>query len=47
MSSLMAVAFIASALTFFSGFGLGRLLLPAFAIFRDLLPGRRRCPSLK
>jgi uncharacterized protein len=30
---LMAVAFIASALTFFSGFGLGRLLLPAFAIF--------------
>lgn len=28
-----AVAFAASALTFFSGFGLGTLLLPAFAIF--------------
>ena len=28
-----AVAFLASALTFFSGFGLGTLLLPAFAIF--------------
>ena len=27
------VAFIASCLTFFSGFGLGTLLLPAFAIF--------------
>ena len=30
---LMAVAFIASGLTFFSGFGLGTLLLPAFALF--------------
>lgn len=30
---VVAVAFIASALTFFSGFGLGTLLLPAFAIF--------------
>lgn len=28
-----AVAFLASALTFFSGFGLGTLLLPAFALF--------------
>jgi uncharacterized membrane protein YfcA len=28
-----AVALLASALTFFSGFGLGTLLLPAFAIF--------------
>lgn len=28
-----AVAFIASALTFFSGFGLGTLLLPVFALF--------------
>jgi uncharacterized membrane protein YfcA len=28
-----AVAFLASGLTFFSGFGLGTLLLPAFAIF--------------
>lgn len=28
-----AVAFTASALTFFSGFGLGTLLLPAFALF--------------
>jgi uncharacterized membrane protein YfcA len=28
-----AVAFLASALTFFSGFGLGTLLLPAFAVF--------------
>jgi uncharacterized protein len=28
-----AVAFAASALTFFSGFGLGTLLLPAFALF--------------
>lgn len=27
------VAFVASALTFFSGFGLGTLLLPAFALF--------------
>lgn len=27
------VAFIASGLTFFSGFGLGTLLLPAFALF--------------
>lgn len=27
------VAFLASALTFFSGFGLGTLLLPAFALF--------------
>ena len=30
---VMAVAFIASGLTFFSGFGLGTLLLPAFALF--------------
>jgi hypothetical protein len=30
---VMAVAFIASGLTFFSRFGLGTLLLPAFAIF--------------
>jgi hypothetical protein len=28
-----AVAFVASGLTFFSGFGLGTLLLPAFALF--------------
>jgi uncharacterized membrane protein YfcA len=28
-----AVAFLASGLTFFSGFGLGTLLLPAFAVF--------------
>lgn len=27
------VAFFASGLTFFSGFGLGTLLLPAFALF--------------
>jgi len=30
---ICAVAFIASGLTFFSGFGLGTLLLPAFALF--------------
>lgn len=30
---ICAVAFSASALTFFSGFGLGTLLLPAFAVF--------------
>src|SRR5688572_13130306 len=30
---ICAVAFAASALTFFSGFGLGTLLLPAFALF--------------
>ncbi len=30
---ISAVAFIASALTFFSGFGLGTLLLPVFALF--------------
>lgn len=30
---LCAVAFLASGLTFFSGFGLGTLLLPAFALF--------------
>jgi hypothetical protein len=30
---VMTVAFVASGLTFFSGFGLGTLLLPAFAIF--------------
>lgn len=30
---ICAVAFLASALTFFSGFGLGTLLLPAFALF--------------
>jgi uncharacterized membrane protein YfcA len=30
---ICTVAFLASALTFFSGFGLGTLLLPAFAIF--------------
>ena len=30
---ICAVAFAASALTFFSGFGLGTLLLPAFAVF--------------
>jgi hypothetical protein len=28
-----AVALLASGLTFFSGFGLGTLLLPAFALF--------------
>ena len=35
MSDLVvcAVAFLASGLTFFSGFGLGTLLLPAFALF--------------
>src|SRR5688572_8075605 len=30
---ICTVAFAASALTFFSGFGLGTLLLPAFALF--------------
>lgn len=30
---ICVVAFLASALTFFSGFGLGTLLLPAFALF--------------
>jgi uncharacterized membrane protein YfcA len=30
---ICAVAFVASGLTFFSGFGLGTLLLPAFALF--------------
>jgi len=30
---VLAVAFLASGLTFFSGFGLGTLLLPAFALF--------------
>lgn len=30
---IFVVAFAASALTFFSGFGLGTLLLPAFAVF--------------
>ena len=30
------VAFMASGLTFFSGFGLGTLLLPAFALFFPL-----------
>ncbi|HEU4368046.1 MAG TPA: sulfite exporter TauE/SafE family protein [Methylomirabilota bacterium] len=30
---VFAVAFVASGLTFFSGFGLGTLLLPAFALF--------------
>ena len=30
---ICGVAFLASALTFFSGFGLGTLLLPAFAVF--------------
>ena len=30
---VLAVAFVASGLTFFSGFGLGTLLLPAFALF--------------
>lgn len=30
---ICSVAFIASGLTFFSGFGLGTLLLPAFALF--------------
>jgi uncharacterized membrane protein YfcA len=33
-----AVAFMASALTFFSGFGLGTLLLPAFALFLPAAP---------
>jgi len=31
--TILVVAFLASALTFFSGFGLGTLLLPAFALF--------------
>ena len=31
--SVVAAAFIASMLTFFSGFGLGTILLPVFAIF--------------
>ena len=30
---ICSVAFLASGLTFFSGFGLGTLLLPAFALF--------------
>lgn len=30
---ICSVAFVASGLTFFSGFGLGTLLLPAFALF--------------
>jgi len=33
---IIAVAFFASVLTFFSGFGLGTILLPAFALFFDL-----------
>jgi uncharacterized membrane protein YfcA len=33
---IAAVAFLAAALTFFSGFGLGTLLLPAFALFVPL-----------
>ena len=33
---ICAVALLASALTFFSGFGLGTLLLPAFALFFPL-----------
>lgn len=33
---ICAVAFFASCLTFFSGFGLGTLLLPAFALFFPL-----------
>ncbi len=33
MLIICAVALLASALTFFSGFGLGTLLLPAFALF--------------
>jgi uncharacterized membrane protein YfcA len=32
-TAVIMTAFIASALTFFSGFGLGTLLLPAFALF--------------
>lgn len=33
---IILVAFAASGLTFFSGFGLGTILLPAFALFFDL-----------
>lgn len=33
---ICVVAFAASALTFFSGFGLGTLLLPAFAVFYSI-----------
>jgi len=33
---IAVVAFLASLLTFFSGFGLGTLLLPVFALFFDL-----------
>lgn len=33
---ILAVAFLASGLTFLSGFGLGTLLLPAFAVFFPL-----------
>ncbi|HVJ89789.1 MAG TPA: hypothetical protein VM580_08275 [Labilithrix sp.] len=33
---ICTVALIASGLTFFSGFGLGTLLLPAFSIFFEL-----------
>jgi uncharacterized membrane protein YfcA len=38
-----AVALLASALTFFSGFGLGTLLLPAFALFFPIEIGRASC----
>ncbi len=34
--AIAATAFLASVLTFFSGFGLGTILLPVFALFFDL-----------
>ncbi len=36
LSAVVCVALIASTLTFFSGFGLGTLLLPAFAVFMPI-----------
>jgi uncharacterized membrane protein YfcA len=36
LAALAAAAFVSSALTLFSGFGLGTLLLPAFALFLPL-----------
>jgi len=35
-ASIAIVSLLASLLTFFSGFGLGTLLLPVFALFFDL-----------
>ena len=37
IATVCLVALLASGLTFFSGFGLGTLLLPAFALFMPLI----------